>query len=295
MQHFFSLIVFFITLSLFLSSCTKRQAKPKIYNHQPLYVPSSNLINKNYPQQNYNLNQNYPIANYQAQTNYPKQNYNLNQNYPRANYQAQTNYPQQNYNLNQNYPRANYQNQNSTYHNKKALSPLQNNIQMSSNDSNIIFNREEFLKLINEVRAKGAYCSPPAPPVVWGNHLEQAAASHSKDMAMNNFLGHNGSGTYYDPAKKAPGIGSNFRERILFFGYPTKPYDLVGENATITKDFKNYNFPIKEHFRRSLALYISDPPHCKILMNPRFKSVGIGIYKKGLNYYWTMDLGQSYN
>jgi len=157
---------------------------------------------------------------------------------------------------------------------------------------NISFNKEEFLKMVNEIRAKGAYCAPAAPPLRLNNYLETAAAAHAKDMALHGFLGHIGSGTQTDPAKKAPGIGSYFMDRILFFGYPAKSYDQVGENATLTKDKQNYKFPLKTHFKKALELYVNDPPHCKILLNPRFKDVGIGVYKSGKKYYWVMDLGE---
>jgi len=157
---------------------------------------------------------------------------------------------------------------------------------------NVLFNKAEFLDMINSIRAQGAFCSPPAPPLKLNHYLEQASMEHAKDMALHNFVGHSGSGSETDPAKKAPGIGSNFMDRIIFFGYPVKGYDLVGEVAAITKD-KKRKIPINKHLKKAINLYLKDSAHCKIFMNSRFKDVGIGVYKKGKNYYWVMDFGET--
>ncbi len=171
-------------------------------------------------------------------------------------------------------------------HNKTSLDRFS-----SSYKSNVYFNKRELLAMINAIRVSGTYCAPATSPLRLNKYLEQAAISHARDMALNNFLSHIGSGTSSDPARKAPGVGSNFMERIIFFGYPMRAYDLVGENVTLTKT-KRQRLSIKKHFQKALKLYVEDPPHCKILMNPRFRDVGIGVYKKGKKYYWVMDLGE---
>jgi len=169
---------------------------------------------------------------------------------------------------------------------QKATAPL-----LSNNALSYEF-KLKALNYINQIRAKGTKCSPPAPPLKLNKFLEDAANAHAKDMALNNFLEHTGSGTQTDPAKPTNGIGSIFYERILFFGYPAKPYDLTGENITFTK-FKTLRTKnLFKHFKKAVKIFLDDPPHCKIFMNPRFQDVGIGIFKTDKRYYWVLDFGE---
>ena len=150
-------------------------------------------------------------------------------------------------------------------------------------------------QLINEIaniRTRGASCGGPVDPLSANPKLEAAAKAHAKDMAVNHFLQHDGSGTITDPARKANGIGSNFIKRIIFFGYPAKTHDLVGETIAQTKNSLVGSSDIRKHFKRAIQIILNDPPHCKILMNPRFKDVGIGVYKSKDGYYWVIDYGE---
>ena len=152
--------------------------------------------------------------------------------------------------------------------------------------------RYKVLNYLNSVRANGSVCSSSAPPVTFNAELEQAALAHSKDMAVNNFLGHLGSGKMTDTAKKAPGRGSNFYERILYSGYPIKPGSLAGEILTYTKfRIVGSKDPYK-NFVHAVNNFLKSSRHCQILMNPRFKDVGIAAYRDNEKIYWTIEFGE---
>ncbi len=163
-----------------------------------------------------------------------------------------------------------------------------------TNFVNLMAIKYRLLDKINAVRANGAPCSRiSAPPVKWNRKLVDAAKAHAQDMAMHNFLGHLGSGTSTDVARKALGRGSNFYERILYFGYPIKPGELAGEILTYTK----YNIvgdrqPL-DHFDHALENFLRSPRHCALLMNPRFSDVGIAAYKDNEKIYWDIEFGES--
>ena len=152
--------------------------------------------------------------------------------------------------------------------------------------------KAQFVNEIANIRARGASCGGPVDPLRTNPQLEAAANAHAKDMALNHFVQHDGSGTVTDPARKANGIGSTFIDRIIFFGYPAKTHDLVGETITHTKNSLVRSKDIRKHFKRALQIILNDPPHCKILMNPRFQDVGIGVYKSNDGYYWAIDYGE---
>ena len=173
--------------------------------------------------------------------------------------------------------------------NQKELKSSHNsgNINMNlSSDSNII------LSYINQARAKGAKCAPPAPPVKWNSNLESAASSHTKDMAINNFLQHNGSGSEIDVAKKAPNLGSTYMERIQYFGYSVKPGLLVGEDIARTSNKLAKSNKLVPNLKRAINNWINEPVHCKILMNPRFSYVGADAEQKDGNTYFTVDFAE---
>lgn len=149
-----------------------------------------------------------------------------------------------------------------------------------------------FIQDLNQLRAKGTACSSPTTPLHFNSYLKKAAMAHAKDMAFNNFLEHDGSGDSLDVAKNKDIRQSSFIERILFFGYEAKPYNLLGEVVTKTKFKKDKKSDTKAHFQRALKAFINDPDHCKVLMNPRFKDVGVGYYKAKDGYYWVIDLGE---
>lgn len=160
-------------------------------------------------------------------------------------------------------------------------------------DNNLIASiKFKLLNYINNVRAQGTKCGPPAPPLGWNEKLEKAALAHAIDMQKNHFLGHLGSGTEYDVARKAPGVGSNFYERILYFGYPIKPFELAGEILSYTKFRIIGSEDPNIAFKHAVDNFLRSPTHCKILMNPRFRDVGIAAYKDNEKIYWVIEFAE---
>ena len=150
----------------------------------------------------------------------------------------------------------------------------------------------KILNYINNIRAKGNTCGPSAPPLGWNVKLEDAAIAHAQDMSSKNFLGHMGSGSDTDPAKKAPGQGSNFYERIIYFGYPIKPREVAGEIITYTKYRIVGNQAPYEHFTHAVDNFLRSPTHCGLLMNPRFHDVGVASYKDNEKMFWVIEFAE---
>jgi uncharacterized protein YkwD len=169
---------------------------------------------------------------------------------------------------------------------------MQKKLVADKNEVNLSPYKAGFINEIANIRAKGNSCGAPTDPLRVNLALEKAAKAHAKDMAVNHFVQHDGSGTATDPARKAIGLGSTFIDRIVFFGYPAKTHNLVGETITYTKNNLVKSKDIKNHFKKALQIILNDPPHCKILMNPRFKHVGIGAYRTKDGYYWSIEYGE---
>jgi len=150
----------------------------------------------------------------------------------------------------------------------------------------------KMLNYVNSIRAHGTVCGGSTRPVDWNNELALTALEHSKDMAANNFLGHMGSGTLTDPARKREGVGSNFYERIMYHGYPIKPGSLAGEIITYSKFNIVGNQDPYQHFVHAVNNLLKSSTHCRIIMNPRFKDVGIAAYKDNEKMFWTFEFGE---
>ena len=152
---------------------------------------------------------------------------------------------------------------------------------------------QQMLSYINTIRIQGTSCAKPTSPLVYNYSLDQAAKAHARDMAVNGFLGHTGSGTSYDLAKTALGKGSTFTDRLAYFGYPQNTNFLVGENVTKVSIKTTKTTDIMPNFKKAMEKIINHKTHCVILMNPRFNDIGIGMVRRGEDYYFVMDLGQS--
>ena len=131
--------------------------------------------------------------------------------------------------------------------------------------------KREFLEYINHVRQKGCKCGttymPPAAPLIWNNQLEIAAIGHAHDMANQNYFNH----TSLD--------GRSMQDRIIAAGYNYQGYKSfnVGENiAQGQMSIAEVN-----------SGWFKSVGHCKNLMNPLFKEIGIAEY----NNYWVEDFG----
>ena len=131
--------------------------------------------------------------------------------------------------------------------------------------------RRAFLENINRMRARGCNCGtvymPPAPPLVWNEQLEVSAIGHAADMAMQNYFSH----TSLD--------GRSMQDRIRMAGYAYKGFRSyqIGENIAFGP----------ETIAEVMQGWFHSPGHCKNLMNPAFKEIGIAEN----NTYWVQDFG----
>ena len=131
--------------------------------------------------------------------------------------------------------------------------------------------KREFLEKINHVRQQGCNCGttymPPVAPLVWNNQLEFAAIGHAKDMARQNYFSHSSLD------------GRTMQDRIIAAGYNYKGYRsfMVGENIAQGQ----------QSIAEVMSGWFQSVGHCKNLMNPLFKEIGIAEY----NNYWVQDFG----
>ncbi len=131
--------------------------------------------------------------------------------------------------------------------------------------------KKEFLERINQTRQQGCNCGvtymPPVPPLTWNDVLEKAAMAHAKDMANKNYFSHESKDgrTPYNRVESA-GYGTN--------GY--KSY-AVGENIAQGQ----------QSIVEVMAGWFKSEGHCRNLMNPGFKEVGVAEY----NTYWVQEFG----
>ena len=131
--------------------------------------------------------------------------------------------------------------------------------------------KQEFLESINRTRQKGCTCGttrmPAVAPIVWNDLLEDAAYSHAKDMARYNYFSH----TSKD--------GRSSSDRIMAAGYGFNGFKtyLAGENIAFGQ----------QSIAEVMAGWFKSEGHCKNLMNPGFKEVGVARVKD----YWVQDFG----
>lgn len=131
--------------------------------------------------------------------------------------------------------------------------------------------KRQFLQHINSVRQRGCNCGttymPPAAPLVWNYQLENAAMGHAQDMATQNYFSH----TSLD--------GRTMQDRIIAAGYNYKGFKSfrVGENIAAGQ----------QSIAEVSNGWFKSEGHCKNLMNPNFKEIGIATY----NQNWVEDFG----
>jgi uncharacterized protein YkwD len=132
----------------------------------------------------------------------------------------------------------------------------------------------EMLGTVNNARAAGAVCGgvafPPAAAVRWDTQLQNAATTHSEDMATHNFFAH-----------QSPTNGSTLRERVPAAGYK---YSSVGENLGAGQT----------SISQVVAEWIASPSHCATLMKANFVDMGVSCKSNpnsAYGTYWTMELG----
>jgi uncharacterized protein YkwD len=131
--------------------------------------------------------------------------------------------------------------------------------------------KKEFLDRINKARQKGCNCGttymPPASPLVWNDQLAVAALGHAEDMSNLNYFSH----TSKD--------GRSMADRIMNAGYTYKGYKSYGVGENIAEG--------QMSIAEVMAGWLKSEGHCKNLMNPTFKEIGVAEY----NHYWVQDFG----
>jgi len=131
--------------------------------------------------------------------------------------------------------------------------------------------KQDFLDYINQARHDGCNCGhtfmPPAPPLVWNDQLEIAASGHAEDMSDKNYFSH----TSKD--------GRSMADRITHAGYYFKGY----RSFTVGENIAQGQMSIPE----VMAGWLKSEGHCRNLMNPSFKEVGVA----EINHYWVQDFG----
>ena len=132
----------------------------------------------------------------------------------------------------------------------------------------------DVLDIVNERRSEGANCGGEifgkAPPVEVNHLCRISARLHSEDMAKNDFFAH----TNLD--------GATPFDRMAAAGY-AGPYPW-GENIAAGQTSP----------ASVMEAWMNSPGHCRNIMNPGFKVLGVGYYKmdgSGMKHYWTQNFG----
>lgn len=130
----------------------------------------------------------------------------------------------------------------------------------------------EVLTQVNQFRAQGAVCGgvrfPPAKPLRWSTKLQQAADTHSHDMAAHNYFNH-----------KSASNGSTLIERLRSVDYN---YRAAGENigagpATVAQ---------------VIDMWAASPAHCVIMMTAHYAELGVSCKNNNNSHYktyWTLN------
>jgi len=132
--------------------------------------------------------------------------------------------------------------------------------------------RARVVELVNAARSKSRKCGSErfaaAPPLSVSRQLNDAAASHARDMARKNYFDHQGSD------------GSQPRDRVLRAGYQSR---LTGENIALGP----------ESAEEVVAGWLASPGHCANIMDSRFQHIGVGMTTgRGRGQiYWVQDFG----
>lgn len=123
------------------------------------------------------------------------------------------------------------------------------------------------LALVNAARAQaGCPALQPEP------HMEAAALAHAKDMAMNDYFGHEGTD------------GSHFTARVRRAG--------LNMGAGAENIAAGYKDP-----QKVVSIWLGSPGHLRNMMNCRYKRTGLAVYYQAddkpmqgnsyaYKYYW---------
>lgn len=134
---------------------------------------------------------------------------------------------------------------------------------------------QRVLDLTNQARAQARSCGgarfAATTPLTYNAQLERAAQGYAADMAAKNYFHHD----------HTSADGRTFDQRITAAGYTGQT---VGENIAAGQ-------PSPEEV---VAGWLASEGHCRNVMNPNFRELGVGYaYKAGSTYghYWVQDFG----
>ncbi len=132
---------------------------------------------------------------------------------------------------------------------------------------------QQILTLTNAARAQGYTCGgvyyPPASPLTYNARLETAAQRHAYDMAARNYFNH------ISPE------GQSVSERVQAAGYAWR---VVAENISAGQTSA----------AEAVSGWLSSPEHCKNIMDPALKQLGVGYSYSAsstYNHYWVQNFG----
>ncbi|HPQ20740.1 MAG TPA: CAP domain-containing protein [Saprospiraceae bacterium] len=129
------------------------------------------------------------------------------------------------------------------------------------------FSKENALKTVNELRAKGCRCGntymPPVQSLQWNNVLEESAMDHAKEMENYHYFSHYGVN------------GLDIGKRISKYDYP---WHFVGENIGEGQT----------NFQQVFLEWKASETHCKMMMNPKMEDMAVAHFGN----YWVQHFGK---
>lgn len=122
----------------------------------------------------------------------------------------------------------------------------------------------QVLKLTNQARAKGATCGgkyrPPASALKWNKGLARAAKKWSRHLSSTGRLSHDRLGA------RIRAVGLKVCRKKWAWG------ENVAYNASAA---------------RVVAAWLRSAAHCRNIMNPSYRLLGVGMVQKGKRQYYT--------
>ena len=133
--------------------------------------------------------------------------------------------------------------------------------------SDVEFDQEEMLQLVNEARMTKRRCGgkkhDAVAPLQWSEKLAEAAQKHADDMADNDFFDHTGS-------DESTVVVRVEREDYL--------WRAVGENVAMGP----------RSVAQAVEGWLDSPGHCSNIMNGDFTEIGAALSHNG--QYWVQVL-----
>jgi len=146
--------------------------------------------------------------------------------------------------------------------------------------------KDATLKAINALRTSNQVCAQATKPLIWNKALYDVTKEHTIDMAANNILKHDGSGTDTDATAKRLnlGRGSHFYERV---NQEKDAKKILSGELVVSVAQNSYKSP-----KSVLNYWINRQNDCKVIMDPRFSDVALSkvISTKTGRAYWTLML-----